>query len=126
MPKMYLRQPGFTYSTCGPFPKNKERIQKFMQIGNTTYIYKNDLDKACFQHDLAYGKYNDLTKRIQSDKVLKDKAFKIATNTNYDGYQTGLASMVFTFFDKKSTGSGIKSIPNQQLANNFINQLLEN
>ena len=87
-----------------------------MQTGNTNYIYKNDLDKACFQHDMAYGKYKDLTKRTQSDKVLKDKAFKTASNPKYDRYQRGLASMVFKFFDKKSTGSSINPISNQQPA----------
>ena len=60
MPEMHLKQPGSTYSTCGPFTKNKERIEKFMQTGNTDFIYKNELDKACFQHDMAYGKPNDL------------------------------------------------------------------
>ena len=86
MPEMDLKQPGYTYSACDPFTKNKERIQKFMQTGNTNYIYKNDLDKVCFQHDMAYGKYKDLTKRIQSDKVLRDKDFKIASNLKYDDY----------------------------------------
>ena len=117
MPEMHLKQPGFTYSACGPFTKNKETIQKFMQTGNTDYIYKNDLDKACFQHDLAYGKYKDFTKRTQSDKVLRDKAFELASNPKYDGHQKGLASMVYKFFDKKSTGIGINSISNKQLAN---------
>ena len=56
MPEMHLRQPGFTYSACGPFTKNKEIIEKFMQSGNTDFAYKNELDKACFQHDMAYGK----------------------------------------------------------------------
>ena len=56
MPEMHLKQPGFTYSACGPFPKNKKRIEKFMQTANTYFIYKNELDKACFQHDTAYGK----------------------------------------------------------------------
>ena len=98
MPEMHLKQPGFTYSTCGPFTKNKERIEKFMQTGNTDFIYKNELDKACFQHDMAYGKSNDLIKRTQSDKVLKDQAFKIANNPNYDGYQRGLASMVYKWY----------------------------
>ena len=116
MPEMHLQQPGFTYSACGPFTKNKERIEKFMQTGNTDFIYKNELDKACFQHDMAYGKSKDLVKRTQSDKVLKDKAFKIASNPKYDGYQRGLASMVYKFFDKKSSGSGITSEPNYQLA----------
>ena len=94
MPEMNLKQPGFTYSACGPFQKNKERIEKFMQTGNTDFIYRNELDKACFQHDTAYGKTKDLLKRTKSDKILKDKAFKIASNPKYDGYQRRLASMV--------------------------------
>ena len=86
-----------------------------MRTENTNYIYKNDLDKACFQHDMAHRKYNDLTKRTQSDKVLKHKAFKIASNQKYDGYQRGWASMVFfSFLTKKSAGSDFKSMPNQQ------------
>ena len=117
MPEMHLKQPGFTYSACGPFTKNKERIEKFMQTGNTDFISKNELDKACFQHDMAYEKSNDLTKRTQSDKILKDKAFKIAESPNYNGYQRGLASMVYKFLDKKSTGSGIINEPSYQLAN---------
>ena len=97
MPEMHLKQPGFTYSACGPFTKNKQRIQKFMQTGDTNYIYKNELDKACFQHDMVYGKYKDLKKSTQSDKGLRDKAFEIASNPKYDRYQRGLASMVYTF-----------------------------
>ena len=77
---LHLEQPSFTYGACGPLTKNKETIGKFMQTGNTDFIYKNVLDKACFQHDMAYGKSNDLVKRTQSDKVLKDEAFKIASN----------------------------------------------
>ena len=80
MPEMHLKQPGFTYSTCGPFTKNKERIEKFTQTGNTDFIYKNELDKVYFQHNMAYGKSNDLTKTTQSDNVLRDKAFKIASD----------------------------------------------
>ena len=91
MPEVHLKQVGFTYSACGPFTKNKERIEKFMQTGNTNFIYKNELDKACFQHDMAYGKSKDLVKRTQSDKVLRDKTFKIASDPKYDGYQRGLA-----------------------------------
>ena len=117
MPEMHLRQPGFTYSACGPFTKNKERIEKFMQTGNTNFIYKNELDKACFQHDMAYGKSKDLLKRTQSDKVLRDKPFKIASDPKYDGYQRGLVSMVYKFFDKKSSGSGIINESNYQLVN---------
>ena len=117
MPEMHLKQPGFTYSACGLFTKNKERNEKFMKTGNTDFIYKDELDKACFQHNMAYVKSKDLVKRTQSDKVLKDKAFKIASNSKYDGYQRGLASMVYKFFHKKSKGSGIINEPNYQLAN---------
>ena len=99
MPEMHLRQPGFTYSACGPFTRNKQRIQKFMQTGDTNYIYRNKLDKACFQHDMAYGKYKDLERRTQSDKVFKEKTFEIANNPRYDRYQRGLAAMVYKFFD---------------------------
>ena len=117
MSEMHLKQPGFTYSACGPFTKNKERIQKFKEIGDTSYIYINELDKACFQHDMAYGDFEDLKRRTYSDKVLGDKAFNIAKNPKYDGCQRGLASMVDKFFDKKSKGSGI--------ANNKIKQNLQ-
>ena len=68
-PKMHLIQPRFTYSACGSFTKNKKRIQKFMQTGNTNYIYKNELDQACFQHDMAYGDFKDLKRRTQSDSL---------------------------------------------------------
>ena len=97
---MHLKQLGFNYSACGPFTKNKERIEKFMQTGNMDFIYKNELDRACFQHDMAYGKLKDLIKGTQSDKVLRDKAFKIASDPNYDGYQRGFSSMVYKIFDK--------------------------
>ena len=117
MPEMDLKQPGFTYSACGSFTKNKERIEKFMQTRNTDFVYKNELDKACFQHNMAYGKTKDLTARTQSDKVLKDKEFKIASDPRYDGYQRGLTSMVYKVFDKKSTERGIANEPNYQLAN---------
>ena len=80
MPEVHLKQLGFTYGACGLFIKNKERIQKFMQTGDTNHNCKNDLDKVCFQHDMAYGKCKDLTKRAQSDKILRGKAFKIASN----------------------------------------------
>ena len=122
---MHLQQPGFSYSACGPFRKNKERIEKFMQTGNTDVIYKNELDKVCFQHDMAYGKSKDLPKRTQSDKVLRDKAFKIASDPKYDGYQRGLASMLYKFLDKKSSGSGIANEPNYQLANEFHKPIIK-
>ena len=117
MPEMHLRQPGFTYSASGPFTKNKERIEKFMKTGNTDFIYRNELDKACFQHDMAYGKAKDLVRRTQSDKILRDKAFKIANDSIYDGYQRGLASMVYNFFDKMSKGSESTNESNFKLAN---------
>ena len=94
MPEMHLRQPGFTYSACGPFPKNKERIQKFKETGDSRYIYQNELDKAYFQHEMAYGNFKDLTSRTAFDKILHDKGFNIAENPKYDGYQRRLASMV--------------------------------
>ena len=80
MPEMHLRQPGFTYSVCGPFTKNKERIKKFKETGEASYIYKNELHKACFQHDMAYGDFKDLAKRTAADKVLRNRAFKIASD----------------------------------------------
>ena len=126
MPEMHLRQPQFVYSACGPFTKNKERIQKFKETGDTSYIYKNELDKACFQHDMAYGDFKDLPKRTAADKVLRDKAFKIASDQKYDGYQRGLASMVYKFFDKKSKGSGITNEFNYQLANELHKPIIKN
>ena len=117
MPEMHLKRHGFTYSACGSFTKNKKRIEKFMRTVNTNFIYKNELDKAFLQHDMAYSKSKALAKRTQSDKVLRNKAFKIASDPKYDGYQRGLASMVYKFFDKKSSGSGIVNEPNYQLAN---------
>ena len=95
-----------------------------MQTGNTYFIYKNDLDKASFQHDMGYGKSKDLAKRTQSDKVLRDKAFKIASNPNYDEYQRGLASMLYIFFDEKSSGGAIRPVPNYQLANELHRQII--
>ena len=87
-----------------------------MQTGNTDFIYKNELDKSCFQHDMAYGKAKDLVRRTQSDKVLRDKAFKIASDPKYDGYQRGLTFTVYKFFGKKSNVGGITNEPNYQLA----------
>ena len=126
MPEMHLKQPGLTYSACGSFTKRKEIIEKFMQTGNTDFIYKNKLDKVCVQHDMAYGKSKYLAKRTQSDKVLKDKAFKTSSDPKYDGYQRGLASMVYKFFDKKSKGSVIvTNEPNCQLANELYKPIIK-
>ena len=92
--KMRLRQPGFTYSACEPFTKNKERIQTFKETGDSRYIYQNELDKGCFQHDVAYGDFKDLPRRKAYDKILRDKPFTNAKNLKFDGYQRVLASMV--------------------------------
>ena len=89
MPEMHLRQPGFTYSACGPFTKNKTRIQNVKEAGDSPYIYQNELDKTCFQHDMAYGDFKDLTRRTASDKILREKPFNTVKNTKYDGYQRG-------------------------------------
>ena len=109
MPEMHLRQPQFVYSACGPFTRHKETIKEYKRTGDTRYIYRNELDKACFQHGSAFADHKDLINRTEADKVLKDKAYNIASNPEYDGYQRGLASMVYKFFDKKSMGSGIAS-----------------
>ena len=101
MPEMHLKQLQFTYSACGPFTKNKQRIQKFKETGDEKYICRNELNKACFQHDMAYGYLKDLARRTTADKVLRDKAFNIAKDPKYDGYQRGVASMVYKFCDKK-------------------------
>ena len=86
MPEMHLKQPGFTCSACGPFTKNNERIQEFKETGDIKYIYRNEFDQACFQHDMAYGDFKDLVKRAASDQVLRDKAFNIPKNPKYGGY----------------------------------------
>ena len=125
MPEMHLKQPGFNYSVCGPFTKNIKRIKKFKEIEDTSYIYKSELDKACFQHDMAYGDFKDLEKRTIADKILRDKALKIASDKIYDGYQKGLASVVYSFFDKKTKGSGIaNSKENIQLADELHKQII--
>ena len=119
MPEMHLRQPQFVHSACGPFTRHKERIKEFKRTVDTRYIYRSELDKACFQHDSAYADHQDLINRTKSDKVLRDKAYDIASNPEYDDYQRGLASMVYKFFEKKSTagpcslertGSGFKKL----------------
>ena len=107
MPEMHLRQPQFIHSACGPFTRHKERIKEFKRTGDARYIYRNELDKACFHHDSAYADHKDLINRTKSDKFLRDKVYNIASNPESDGYQRGLASMIYKFFDKKSMGSGI-------------------
>ena len=112
--------------------KIKKKIEKFKKAGDTNYIYKNELDKVCFQHDMAYGDFKDIKRRTASDKILRDKAFNIAKNPKYDRYQRGLAFMVYKFFDKKSaslkyisaSGSGIVNNNNNNNNNNKIKQNL--
>ena len=87
MPELHLKQPGFTYSACGPFTKHRERIQKFRETGNLKHLYRNELDKACFAHDAAYSDSKDLAKRTISDKILKDRAYEIARNCKHDRYR---------------------------------------
>ena len=106
MPEMHLKQPQFVYSACGTFTRHKERIKEFKQTDDTRYIYRNELDKACFQHDSAYADHKDLINRTEADKALSDKTYDIASNPEYYGYQRRLVSMVDKFFDKKSIGSG--------------------
>ena len=101
MPEIHLRQPGFTYSACASFTKNKEKIEKFKETRDSRYIYQNELDKACFQHDLAYEYFKDLPRTAFVDKLLRDKAFNIAKDPKYDEYQRGIVSMVNQFLDKK-------------------------
>ena len=95
-----------------------------MPTGNTDFIYRNELDKACFQHDMAYGKSKDLRKRSQSGKVLRGKELKIVSDPKYDSYQRGPASMVYKFFDKTSSGSGVATDPNYQFANELHKQII--
>ena len=96
-----LRQPTFVYSACGPITRHKERIKEFKRTGDMRLIYRNELDKACFKHDAAYAKYKDVENRLISDQKLRNSAYDIASNPKYDGYQRGLASMVYNFFDSK-------------------------
>ena len=102
MSDMYLRQPGFRFSAEGTFTTNNERIPKFKETGHSQYIYQNELDKACFQDDMAYGSkiLTDLTRKTVFDKILHDKSFIIDKNLKYDEHQKFLASMIFNFLIK--------------------------
>ena len=120
MPKMHLWDPKVKkYSACGPFTRHQKRIDMFMKDGRLSHILKNRLDTTCFQHDSDYAKYKDRLNRKQSDIVLKNKALKIATDPRINGYQRGLASMVYKIFNERTKGSGI----NLQ-ANSLNNEIL--
>ena len=80
MPEMQLRQPGFTYSACGPFTKSKEKILKFKETGDSRYVYQDELDKACFQIDIAYADFKNITRRTASGKILSEKVSNFAKN----------------------------------------------
>ena len=105
--ELHLKQPGFTWSTCRPFTKHHERIQKFRETGNLNHLCRNELDKACFAHDAAYSDSTDSANRTISNKIFQDKAYEIARNCGYDGHQRALACMVYRFFDKKT---GLRAI----------------
>ena len=120
MPEMHLRQPRFVYSACGPLTRHKERIKEFKCKGDMCYIYRNELDKACLQHDSAYADDKDLINRTEEDKVLRDKAYDLASNPKFDGYQRTLGNMVYKFFDKKSMGSGFKKLKNTARSSSIL------
>ena len=107
-----------TYSASGSFTKNREGIQNFKGTGDSRYVYQNELDKACFQHGMAYGDFKDLTRRELLIEYYVIKHLKIAKIRKYDGYQRGLTLMVYKFFDKKSVGGSIKNeiTSNKELA----------
>ena len=122
VPEMHLRQQGFTYSACGPFTKNKERIQKFKETGESRYVYQSELDKACFQHDMIYRDFKDVVKITDSDKILHDEAFNIPKNCNYDRYQRRFVSMFYELFDKNTSDYATKlanksAIKNENISN---------
>ena len=117
MPEMHLRQPRFVYSGCGSFTRHKERIKVFKRTGNINLLYRNALDKACLKHDAAYAKYKDVENRLIANDKLKNSSYDIASNPDYDGYQRGLASMLYKFFNSKVTphkktisGKGTKEV----------------
>ena len=111
--------------------KTKKELKSLCRL-EIDFIYINELDKACFQHDMDYRKSKDLTKRTESDKVLIDITFIIASDPKYDGYQRALASMIYKLFDKMSGGSGAAALlanksatePNYQLANELHGQII--
>ena len=107
--EMHLKQPGFTYSVCGPFSKKQRKNPKVKKTGDWPYIYRNEEDKSCFRHDMAYGVFKDLIRRTASKKILRDKAFYIAEYPKYYRYWRDLTLMNYKFSDKKSSGSGIEN-----------------
>ena len=125
MPGIHLKQPGFTYSACQPFTKNKGRIEIFKETGDTNYIYKNEFDKAYFQNAMVYEDFKDLARGIASDKVFRDEAFIIAKNPKYEGYQRGLAA-IGVFFNKKSASLTDKSSAGRRVNMHVNNKIKQN
>ena len=121
MPETHLKDLKVgTYYACGPFTRHKDRTNKFIQTGDTDYIYKNELDKACFAHDAAYNDFKDIKNRTAADK-----AYEIAKDPKCYGIQRGLASMDYTFFNRKTAGRGVKSIlQNEQLADELHKSII--
>ena len=98
---MHSKQTGFIYSVSRPFTKHRDKIQEFRETGNLKYLYRYELNKACFVHDAAYFESKDLAKKTISVKILKYRAYELAKNFKY-GYQRALAITVYNFFDKKT------------------------
>ena len=122
MPEMQLKQPGFTYSACGHLPETKKELKNLCR--QEIEILFTEMSMIWTWFCLWQIKSKDLAKKTQSDKVLRDKAFKIASDPKYDGYQRGLASMVYKFFDKKSSGSGVDAEPHYQLENELHREII--
>ena len=131
MSEMHLWDPKVKkYSSCSPFTRHQKTIDMFMKDGRLSHILKNRLNAACFQHDSAYAKYKDRLNRKQSDIVLKNKALKIATDPRVNGYQRGLASMVYKFFNERTKGLGIDNkgnlLVNSQLGEELHKSIIKN
>ena len=126
MPEMHSRQPRFVYSACCPFTRHKERIQEFKRTGDTRLLYRSELDKACFKHDAGYAKYKDVENRLISNQKLRNSAYDTASNPKYDGYQRGLASMVYKFFDSKVAPLDKKSMSGKGNAKHSSLERIEN
>ena len=124
MPELHLKQPGFTYSACGPFTKHCKRIPKFWETGNLKHLYRNESEQAGFANDVACFDSKDLAnfKKIISDRFLKDRGYEVAGNREYDGHERALSSMISKFFEKK-TGSGISVI--EQLAEELHKPIID-
>ena len=124
MPEMHLWDPKVKkYSPCGPLTRHQQRINDFIKDGKITHIAKNRLDAACFQHDSAYNKYKDSVNRKKSDVILRNKALKIATDPQVNGYQRSLAVILYKFFNERTKGI---SLNNEILAEELHKPIIRN